>query len=168
MSVASDFLTQARHLLTYDRRRPKQASLRRAVSAAYYALFHLLTEEAARRLVGEASKPLRQQVQRAFDHGTMRQCCRSFSGGALPGNLAPLIAAQPSPSLRVVARHFLLLQDARHVADYDMSRDYTRANAEALIEQAEQAFAAWRTIRVTNEAKTFLVSLLLWKAWNRT
>ena len=40
-----DLLAQADLLLHLEKRRPKQASLRRAVSAAYYALFHFLIEE---------------------------------------------------------------------------------------------------------------------------
>jgi hypothetical protein len=51
MSLATDLLEQARHLLRRERRRPRQASLRRAISAAYYALFHLLIEEATGALV---------------------------------------------------------------------------------------------------------------------
>lgn len=43
-----DLLHQADHLARWDRRRPKQASLRRAVSTAYYALFHLLISTAVK------------------------------------------------------------------------------------------------------------------------
>lgn len=46
MSFADDLLTQAYHLANKERKNPKQASLRRAVSTAYYALFHLLIDEA--------------------------------------------------------------------------------------------------------------------------
>ena len=42
MTLASDLLAQAKHLAGRERGRPRQASLRRAASAAYYALFHLL------------------------------------------------------------------------------------------------------------------------------
>ena len=41
-----DLLAQALSLVHKEPRNPKQASLRRAVSAAYYALFHLLISEA--------------------------------------------------------------------------------------------------------------------------
>ena len=51
MRLANDYLEQARHLATRERTRPKQASLRRAVSVAYYALFHLLCDEASNVLV---------------------------------------------------------------------------------------------------------------------
>ena len=49
-----DLQQQARELATKDRRRPRQANLRRAVSASYYALFHFLTDEAARQALGAA------------------------------------------------------------------------------------------------------------------
>jgi hypothetical protein len=38
VSLASDLLDQASTLATLDSMRPKQASLRRAVSAAYYSV----------------------------------------------------------------------------------------------------------------------------------
>jgi hypothetical protein len=44
MGIAEDLLRQADHLATYEGSNPSQASLRRAVSTAYYALFHLLVE----------------------------------------------------------------------------------------------------------------------------
>ena len=46
MSFADDLLEQSYHLLNKDGENPKEASLRRAVSTAYYALFHLLIDEA--------------------------------------------------------------------------------------------------------------------------
>src|SRR5712691_6919600 len=63
MSLHGDLLAQARSLLRREPRRPKQASLRRAVSTAYYALFHLLIHEATRMLVsGAALDNLRKRV----------------------------------------------------------------------------------------------------------
>ena len=46
MAFADDLLEQAYHLANRESGDPKQASLRRAVSTAYYALFHLLIDEA--------------------------------------------------------------------------------------------------------------------------
>jgi hypothetical protein len=45
VGLAHDLLQQANHLATYEGANPSQASLRRAVSTAYYALFHLLIED---------------------------------------------------------------------------------------------------------------------------
>jgi hypothetical protein len=69
MSLPSDLLSQARHLLVREPRRPRQASLRRAISTAYYALFHLLTSQASRMLV--SSDPLQLLVSRTFTHTEM-------------------------------------------------------------------------------------------------
>jgi len=41
MAFPNDLLEQAKHLAIREKKRPRQASLRRAVSTAYYALFHL-------------------------------------------------------------------------------------------------------------------------------
>ena len=46
MNLAEDLLEQANHLARREKGKPKQASLRRAVSTAYYAAFHLLVAEA--------------------------------------------------------------------------------------------------------------------------
>jgi hypothetical protein len=45
MSLHANLLQQAEHLAQLDPTRPTQANLRRAVSSAYYALFHLLASE---------------------------------------------------------------------------------------------------------------------------
>ena len=83
MGLPEDLLEQAGHLARRERKRPRQASLRRAVSAAYYALFHLLTSEAA-NLIGPAAPPgLRQQVRRAFAHREMKHVCKPFGSGSV-------------------------------------------------------------------------------------
>jgi hypothetical protein len=46
MALPEDLLEQAQHLVSGERTRPRQASLRRALSTAYYSLFHLLISEA--------------------------------------------------------------------------------------------------------------------------
>ncbi len=46
MAYHDDLLRQALQLVHKEPRNPRQASLRRAVSTAYYALFYLLISEA--------------------------------------------------------------------------------------------------------------------------
>ena len=70
MALAEDLLEQAFLLLNKESKNPKQASLRRAVSTAYYALFHLLIQEAS---ANWSRKDMRDYLARAFEHGTMRQ-----------------------------------------------------------------------------------------------
>jgi hypothetical protein len=69
MAYHDDLLDQALHLAHRDPTRPKQANLRRAVSTAYYALFHLLISEVVNywRL-----KRQRTLLARSFDHRKMK------------------------------------------------------------------------------------------------
>lgn len=72
---SNELLTQTDHLLRPAKGKPTQADLRRAVSSAYYALFHFLIEEATLSIVGtaRAKEPLRQLVGRGFNHTAMRE-----------------------------------------------------------------------------------------------
>jgi hypothetical protein len=85
MSQHADLLVQAVNLAKIDAKKPKQANLRRAISSAYYAVFHLLVDEARRVQIGTQHNqaPFRQGLGRAFAHGVMKDACKSFGGGAL-------------------------------------------------------------------------------------
>lgn len=72
MPFPKDLLEQARHLANREPKRPKQASLRRAVSTAYYALFHLLSMETAKNWKRSAE---RFTVARMLDHTPMVKVC---------------------------------------------------------------------------------------------
>jgi hypothetical protein len=60
------------------------ADLRRAVSAAYYALFHKLTLTAAEALLPAATQEQRWQLGRHFGHGEMRRVCEWVTGPPSP------------------------------------------------------------------------------------
>ncbi len=47
-----DLFAQAEMLALVDSRKPKQVNLRRAISAAYYGVFHYLVDEACRVVFG--------------------------------------------------------------------------------------------------------------------
>ncbi len=153
-----DLLAQARHLATPAARRPKQASLRRAVSTAYYAIFHLLVRAATEHLLrGAGLAPFRGGLGRAFTHADMRRASISFLGGTVPVFGA---IAVPGP-LGTVARAFVDLQDGRHRADYDLSTRFSRAEALASVERAELAFHAWEEVRRQDVASLYLTALLV-------
>ena len=63
-------LSQALHLARRDRFRPEQVNLRRAVSSAYYALFHALVGAACARLAGSGrhSRAMRLVLAHTFTH----------------------------------------------------------------------------------------------------
>ncbi len=81
----ADLLDQAELLATSDARKPKQANLRRAVSSAYYGVFHYLDRESCNRLFGSqhGQAPYRHVLGRAFVHTGMKKACASFAGGTL-------------------------------------------------------------------------------------
>lgn len=53
--MTEDLLQQAVGLAKVDARRPKQANLRRAISAAYYALFHSVLANSELSITGAHS-----------------------------------------------------------------------------------------------------------------
>ena len=165
MSLARDLLEQAEHLATREPRRPRQASLRRAISTAYYAMFHLMIEESTSVLV---SRPdLRPKFARSFDHQDMKQASRAFAV-AQPGQLRALTGGVAiPPDLKDVAAAFAELQESRHEADYNTDRSFTRQETLDLVAHTRQTFAAWQTIRTDPAARIYLAALLLWKKWSR-
>lgn len=116
---------------------PRQADLRRAVSAAYYAVFHLLTTEAALNWKHPAQ---RHRFARMFDHGPMKNCSSDVVSRRLPDN--DRAAMLVTRDLRLVASSFCKLQQAREVADYDNSKVWSRMEAYEIIDLAQDAMAA--------------------------
>jgi uncharacterized protein (UPF0332 family) len=153
-----DLLQQALLLVHKEPRSPRQASLRRAVSAAYYSLFHLLVSEAVANW-GRAN--LRAALGRAFDHGNMK----AASNRLQDPRQFPFVGQDPRAvaALRSVGKTFAQLQEKRHIADYDNTTFWTRTDALSQIKSAEQAFAIWRSIRNEQIAQAYLVSLIVKK-----
>ncbi|WP_437837184.1 hypothetical protein [Sorangium sp. So ce1153] len=155
MISPQDFLAVARDLAKLDSRRPRQASLRRAVSTAYYALFHLLIRSSVSAQVGfgptTTHREIGETVVRWFTHTRMAEVCGLFAGPTVPSKLRKVLPKGPqgaasvaaSAALQGVARAFLDLQQARHDADYDPSKRFTRQGVLTHVGQAEQAFKDW-------------------------
>lgn len=170
MSLSSELLAQAKHLAAKEPRRPRDASLRRAVSAAYYALFHLLTAEASTFLVsGNGRSGLRSLLARGFTHSEMSRASKAFSSGhgGLPARLQAVIPDPRDlpPGLSAIARTFYQVQAERHRADYDLSYRLTRKETAAIVSRVEWAVTEWRAVRGTEGARVYLVALLLWERW---
>ncbi len=163
MSLHADLLKQAHHLATKEPRRPSQASLRRAISASYYALFHCLVDDATRRMMpGPHRTSIRQCVSRAFRHSDMRAVCKSFAAGNPPSKLAPAFTGVAiDPRLVAIAQTFQDLQEARHQADYNTYRLFQRSDALYYHQLAIRALQHWKDIRRTTQADAFLTGLLV-------
>jgi len=164
--VYVDLLQQAQQLATVDPLKPRQANLRRAVSAAYYALFHALVDEACRGVMGSQHDQgaYRYVLGRAFAHGTMKLACTSFAGGTLKAVVTkglPPTFKIPS-EIKRIAGAFAELQEKRHLADYDLTERFSRSDVLALIEQAELAIQDFANLPTSNERKFFLACLWAW------
>jgi hypothetical protein len=164
---SSDLLNQAKELSLLDSKKPKQANLRRSVSTAYYALFHLLIDEALMVLSPTVPVGLAHVMRRAFNHADMKAACKGFGSLNPQPQLQPLITMPVISDLAFVANTFVDLQMNRHLADYDTTDVWSRVQVLALISSVDKAFSAWKRIRTTSDAKVFLTSLLLYKQWQR-
>lgn len=169
MILATDLLEQARFLSRREPGpgRPRQASLRRAVSAAYYAVFHLLAAEAATQASAASPRKLRERVQRALTHEKMKEAAAAFRANNPPPYVSSLLGASVPKELSEIADRFILLQEARHKADYDLSEQFDRTRVQTLVNDAEHLFKLWSQIRDTDSAHVFLASLLFWKLWSK-
>ncbi len=174
MSLATELLHLAKKSVNYKKTDLLGVRLRRAISTAYYALFHLLLESGSAAIVVHAG--LRHLVSRAYTHGDMQKAAKGFlSGvGGLPGHVtgafAGAVPAVPQEITRI-AGTFIVLQEARHEADYDLARVFLRADAQRLVARADQAFTDWKSI-CGNTAHTeirelFLTSLLIGERWKK-
>ena len=121
-----DLIETARRLAHPGAAQPTQADLCRAVSTAYYALFHCLAATAADLLTGSNRSPEWHQVYRALEHGKAKRACRQQ--GAL--------RAFPM-EIRDFAEIFADLQGARHEADYALEGEYSKPDVLAIINRAE-------------------------------
>lgn len=131
-----------------------EAELRRGISTAYYALFHLLVNVAISR--GVATVALRPHVARNFEHRNMKTVCARYAG------LATDKAGQPVPAeIQRIADAFVQLQEARHKVDYNMKDPVTPVEAQTSVRMAQDAFADWTTISGNAATDAFLTELLV-------
>ncbi len=147
-TLHGQLLEQALHLATRDRTRPKNANLRRAISSAYYALFHLLIQEATERFLPARTTEgrihaLRKTLSRSLTHNDMKKTSRLFAGldKSWPVWLGPLVGkpADIPAEVRALARAFVHLQEARHEADHNTTRAFTRQEVRLFIDEASAA-----------------------------
>jgi uncharacterized protein (UPF0332 family) len=140
-------------LATAGQRRPRQANLRRAISTAYYALFHALAKDAADLLVGTKPGQARKawaQTYRALEHGFAKNACNEAKNLGFHSGLTACAAT------------FVPLQETRHKADYDPDIRFTRAEALEWVDRAEAAIKELRG-SPRDDRRAFAIQLLLKK-----
>ena len=136
----SDHLIElAEQILQIGTGKRRQATINRAISTAYYALFHALAAECVARTVGAPRSPryweIVTPIHRSLDHGSAR---RVFER---------LVRDRATPELlKRIGDAFLDLQLARHSADYDPSSRYSRREAIDFVTRARQAMDALQSL----------------------
>ena len=152
---ALDLIATARLLAEHPRRgRPPEANLRRAVSTAYYALFHCLAANCADMVVGGQSAMRNQeswrQVYRALDHGPAKRRCGDRN----------TLSGFPS-EIRQFAQVFIQMLDLRHSADYDPDSDVpTRDEVIKYINDAEDTIRQFPASPIVDR-RSFAVHVLM-------
>ncbi len=159
MALHDDLLQLARHLVDRNPAAPVEADLRRGVSTAYYALYHLLADEAMTQLIQKAS--LRPRMSRAFSHNVMKAVCQEYVKltANSAGEYVTATGETVNGLVRNIAAEFVSLQEARHRADYDTGVTILHAEADVEVMRAEVAFIDWDLVRVDASAATFLAEL---------
>lgn len=142
--------------------RPRQADLRRAVSGAYYGLFHAILTAAADQAVGAARRHTENYAlaYRSIDHRSLRALCMEVQKPSLSAKYRRYQPAGGfSRDLRAVAVSTVELQDARYAADYDPLTFFKRSDAFAAVRTARQAAHRFADAGVGNR-EAFLALLL--------
>jgi uncharacterized protein (UPF0332 family) len=138
--------------------RPRQVDLRRAISSAYYAVFHQVLSASADEIVGRrsANRTLYTLAYRSVDHATVRRICEEFSRPKPSAKLRKYLPAKATgQTLREFSNIFLRLQSLRHLADYDPSEDFSAVDAMYAISLAADAIAQLQAAN-SSERKLFL------------
>ena len=146
--LADDLLEDARHLAAKGDAEKRVSCMRRAVSTAYYAIFHLIVEDFVEHWEFEDQ---RARLARMFDHKKMREA-----------PFRPKDEKNPTPveaALVEVKTAFQQLQAHRHRADYDLAWNIVPTDVRDAVELAERTFVKWRSIRDDDLARQHLLSM---------
>ena len=134
--------------------RPSQFSLRRAISATYYAMFHALARNGADMLVGtgpelRASSSWR-HVYRGLEHLQAREICQN----------AKIMKEFPE-SIRDFGKIFVVMQQNRHEADYNPHERFTKASVTSNINDADRVIKNFKN--ADDKSRRKFSTLILFK-----
>jgi uncharacterized protein (UPF0332 family) len=144
---------QADNLIQGGAGAPRQADLRRAISAVYYGVFHCVLRAAADRVVGGSlgarASDAYDRVYRSLDHSELKK--RSQEARPLCG-----------ADIAAVADAIKDLQEKRHRADYEPRYKVSKSDVIAAIATARDAAAKLATA-TTGDREKYLVTILFKK-----
>ena len=171
MISPDELVGHAKRLADAGRGHPNDADVRRGIRAAYYAVFHDLTERLSRHLVGSYPREVWNSVRRIWSHGEIERLAQevvnrskvlpSDPDAPLPrrlGAFGPLLdVAAADAELVAGLRLFTELQERRHMADYDHEASFAKSD---LVEACEDAYLARERLRAAeNESRQAFFTL---------
>lgn len=153
---------QASKLISAQAGRPRQADIRRAISAAYYAIFHATITGAVDQFVGVTNRDRSRYglVYRSVSHAWLRDLCKEVQKPALSNRFKPYAPSTGfGPNITTFAAAVVELQEKRHSADYDVMIRVNRSDAALAIATAQAALK--RFSKASRTRRLAFLSLLL-------
>jgi uncharacterized protein (UPF0332 family) len=141
---------------------PRNTNLRRAISTAYYGLFHAITLATAENALPGAGEGERNAFTRHAAHTGIREVCGWINGAAPPQAVEETVKRlRQNARISDVTATFVALHQAREDADYNHDAEITRTTTRSLIERAEKAVAVVETDAAADDFRSFLGLLSL-------
>jgi len=147
VGLADELLEDAHGLAEKGIADNRQSLMRRAISTAYYAMFHLFVEDFIEHWEFEDQ---RARLGRMFNHAEMRTGYKTKE----KNNPTPL-----ENELIDVITGFAQLQNDRQRADYDLGWGLVETDVRDSMRLAENVFVKWRSIRDEHIARHHLLSM---------
>jgi hypothetical protein len=141
---------------------PSDAQLRRAVSSAYYALFHRVVRAGAQRFMGPGTeaRPGYNLIYRGFTHSRLKDVCKRLDITPLAPRMQEQLGRQSvGQDMRDFASGFVALQELRELADYDSQAAFQQSDAIGSVEAADFALRAFD--RTAPEEQADVLALML-------
>lgn len=136
--------------------------LRRSVSASYYAVFHRLAIAMADQVAPGSPAVERYRLCRSLDHGRVADVCRWLTGGGGKEHVRPVVdRLRDNLALAELAEALLLLQIARHGADYDHLADVSERETLSHARTAARALDLLDALAPTADGQEFLALVAL-------
>jgi hypothetical protein len=156
-------LQQAERLLSPPSAGPRrQVDLRRAISSAYYALFHFCLTEAADEFVGVTQRSASRYalVYRSIDHRNLKDLSVEAKRPRPSTRYVPYLPLGGfDANIQAFSWAVVELQEKRHQADYNPQPSFSTADARLAIVTARSAIARFHSA-AEEHRKAFLTLLV--------
>jgi uncharacterized protein (UPF0332 family) len=151
-------IEQAERLIGSNPGQPRQADLRSAVSAVYYAVFHAIAAAAADQFVGTANQKTERYrfVYRGLEPRRLREICTEATNPTPCSKCGPFLPV--GPDIKAFATAVKTFSEKRHLADYDPFYRAKRSDALVSIREAKAALARFRNAPLAE--RTVFLTLL--------